>query len=70
MAKQISGKTGTRPTKKPQPKPTAPSKLCETCLYIDTQGSDRFRTHYCHRYPTTEIVAPSYWCGEWRPKDD
>jgi hypothetical protein len=67
MAKQTLGKTGTRPIKKPQPKP---KRLCETCIYIDSQGSDRFRTHYCHRYPTTEIVALSYWCGEWRPKDD
>lgn len=70
MVKQTLGKTGTRPTKKPQPKPKAPSKLCETCHYYSTQGGERFRTYFCQRYPTTTTVTPSYWCGEWRPKDE
>lgn len=70
MAKQTLGKTGTRPTKKPQPKPKAPIKLCETCCYYSSRGSDKFRTQFCRRYPTTSNVVPDYWCGEWSPRND
>ncbi|WMM94894.1 hypothetical protein CRP804_gp16 [Roseobacter phage CRP-804] len=71
MARQRSATTGSKPTKQAQEtKPKVVRKVCETCRFLDSQGSDRFRTHFCRRYPKTEIVTPDYWCGEWSAKDE
>ncbi len=40
-----------------------PSKGCSTCRYFES--SPYTDSGVCHRYPRAEMVAPSYWCGEW-----
>lgn len=40
-----------------------PSRGCSTCRFYEASPYTDWGV--CHRYPHSEMVNPTYWCGEW-----
>lgn len=40
---------------------------CQDCGYWPNEGK---RTTSCHRFPQSAATGPTYWCGEFVPRNE